>query len=163
VSSPRSSFPSAPSLRIRWFVYFPGSTAVAAGSSDSVEKAFEFFNNLAFLIKSGRAVVYRCTGAPTNDGVSMSPSFHAQCTETHEYSSYQRRSSRISGGPSTIWKRGRMWTRPDSVRWLELGRLCGASHSRRGDPVQGRDRHWPAAQVVLPSLPDADGLNFARG
>jgi hypothetical protein len=32
--------------------------AVTAGPSDSAEKAFEFFNNLAFLIRGGRAVVY---------------------------------------------------------------------------------------------------------
>lgn len=72
-------------------VYFPGSTAgLMAGPSDSVEKAFEFFNNLAFLVRGGRAVVYPVYQGTHERRGSPAPSFQYRCSETNRFSSYER-------------------------------------------------------------------------
>ena len=39
-------------------IYFPGSGSVYRPTSDEIENCWEFTNNLSFIVKSGRAVVY---------------------------------------------------------------------------------------------------------
>jgi dienelactone hydrolase len=143
-------------------VYFPGSTAVTAGPSDSVERAFEFFNNIAFLIKSGRAVVYPVYQGTHERRGSFSPTFHFQCTETHEYSSYQRQI--VQDLRRTI---DYLKTRSD----VDRSRLAfvGWSWGGRVAPLAlGVETRFKAAIIIAGglmsycrSLPDADGLNFA--
>jgi dienelactone hydrolase len=135
---------------------------VIAGSSDSVEKAFEFFNNLAFLIKSGRAVVYPVYQGTHERRGSRPSSFHSSCTETHEYSSYQRQI--VQDLRRTI---DYLETRSD----LDSSRIAFDAWSWGGwtaGLVLGVETRFKAAIVVAGglmsycrSLPEADGLNFA--
>ncbi len=144
-------------------VYFPGSTAAwMAGPSDSVEKAFEFFNNLAFLIKGGRAVVYPVYQGTHERRGSRAPLFLGQCTETHEYSSYQRQV--VQDFRRTI---DYLETRPD----VDSSRIAFDGWSWGGwmaGLVLGVEARFKTAIVIAGglmshcrSLPDADGLNFA--
>jgi len=144
-------------------VYFPGSTAaMMAGPSDSVEKAFEFFNNLAFLIRSGRAVVYPVYQGTHERRGSRAPLFHMQCTETHEYSSYQRQI--VQDLRRTM---DYLETRSD----VDSSRIAFDAWSWGGwiSPLAlGVETRFKAAIVIAGglmsycrSLPDADGLNFA--
>jgi dienelactone hydrolase len=143
-------------------VYFPGSSAVTAGPSDSVEKAFEFFNNVAFLIKSGRAVVYPVYQGTHERRGSFSSTFHSACTATHEYSAYQRHL--VQDVRRTI---DYLESRPDA----DASRLAFSSWSWGGwlaPLVLGVEPRFKAGIIIAGglmsgcrSLPDADGLNFA--
>jgi len=143
-------------------VYFPGTTAVTAGPSDSVDKAFEFFNNLAFLVRGGRAVVYPVYQGTHERRGSWSPSLHRWCTETHEFSSYQRQV--VQDLRRTI---DYLETRSD----VDSSRIAFDGWSWGGymAPLAlGVETRFKAAIVIAGglrtfcrSLPDADGLNFA--
>ncbi len=143
-------------------VYFPGSTAVTAGSSDSVEKAFEFFNNVAFVVKSGRAVVYPVYQGTHERHGSFSPTFHSQCTETHEYSSYQRQ---IVQDLRRTFDYLETRSDVDSTRVAFSGWSWGGWVAPLALGVETRFK----AAIILAGglmsacrgLPDADGLNFA--
>ena len=146
-------------------VYFPGSTAaMTAGPSDSVEKAFEFFNNVAFLIRGGRAVVYPVYQGTHERRGSRSPSFHYSCRETHEFSSYQRQV--VQDLRRTM---DYLETRSD----VDSSRIAFDGWSWGGymAPLAlGVETRFKAAIVIAGgfrsdcrSLPDADGLNFAPG
>jgi dienelactone hydrolase len=146
----------------QFVVYFPGSTAVTAGSSDSVEKAFEFFNNVAFLIRSGRAVVYPVYQGTHERRGSVSPTFHDVCTETHEFSTYQRQI--VQDVRRTI---DYLESRPDvdSTRLVFDGWSWGG---RMAPLVLGVETRFKAGIIIAGglssdcrSLPDADALNFA--
>ena len=146
----------------QFVVYFPGTTAVTAGSSDSVEKAFEFFNNVAFLIKSGRAVVYPVYQGTHERRGSFSSTFHSACTETHEYSAYQRHLVQDVGRTIDYLE-----SRPDA----DASRLAFSGWSwggRLAPLVLGVETRFKAGIIIaggLPSgcrsRPDADGMNFA--
>jgi dienelactone hydrolase/aminoglycoside phosphotransferase (APT) family kinase protein len=142
-------------------IYFPGLLALTAGSSDSFEKAFEFYNNVLFLIRSGRAVVYPVYQGTHERRASVSPTSR-QCKETHEYSAYSRQI--VQDLRRTI---DYLETRPDvdSSRIAFDGWSWGGEVAPRALAVETR---FKAAIVIAGglvascrSLPDADALNFA--
>jgi dienelactone hydrolase len=65
-------------------LYFPGSSAQTAVSSDRMEESFEFDYNLSFLMKTGRAVLYPIYKA-TYERKAKIP----RCQETHEVSEHR--------------------------------------------------------------------------
>jgi cephalosporin-C deacetylase-like acetyl esterase len=144
-------------------VYFPGSAAaMMAGPSDSVEKAIEFFNNLAFLVRGGRAVVYPVYQGTHERRGSPTPSFQYCGTETQKFSSYQRQI--VQDLRRTI---DYLVTRPE----MDSSRIAFSGWSWGGyvAPLAlGVEIRFKAAIVIAGglqsncrSLPDADGLNFA--
>jgi dienelactone hydrolase len=70
-------------------VYFPGSAAVTAGSTDRLEEYFEFKYNVSFLVKTGRAVLYPAYKGTHERNDRIPGSFHDPSKETHEFADYQ--------------------------------------------------------------------------
>ena len=70
-------------------VYFPGSGAVTARSTDHLEERNEFKYNLSFIMKTGRAVLYPAYKGTHERRDGIPDSLHWDCKETHEFSEYQ--------------------------------------------------------------------------
>lgn len=70
-------------------LYFPGSSVVRAGPTDSLEIRSEFRHNVAYLLKTGRAVLYpayRGTHERTN---GISPALHWSLDPSLEFATFQ--------------------------------------------------------------------------
>jgi dienelactone hydrolase len=70
-------------------LYFPGSGAIPAGPTDRVEQRGEFRNNVAFLIKTGRAVLYPAYRGTNERRHDIPQSVHWSQDPTHEFTAFQ--------------------------------------------------------------------------
>jgi dienelactone hydrolase len=70
-------------------LYFPGSGAVPAGPTDRVEQRGEFRRNVAFLVKTGRAVLYPAYRGTHERRYDMPQSLHWNLDPTHEFTTFQ--------------------------------------------------------------------------
>ena len=70
-------------------LYFPGSGAIPAGPTDRVEQRGEFRYNIAFLIKTGRAVLYPAYRGTHERRHDIPQSLHWSLEPTHEFATFQ--------------------------------------------------------------------------
>jgi dienelactone hydrolase len=70
-------------------VYFPGSGAFDAKSTELVEQRGEFQSNVAFLLKTGRAVLYPAYRGTHERKMGIEPSIHWSMAPTIEHSNFQ--------------------------------------------------------------------------
>jgi dienelactone hydrolase len=70
-------------------LYFPGSAAVSAGPTELLESRSEFKYNIAFLIKTGRAVLYPAYRGTHERNHGISPSLHWSLDQSLEFATFQ--------------------------------------------------------------------------
>jgi dienelactone hydrolase len=80
---PRNALPPYPVV-----LYFPGSDAVRAGSTDLLEEYYEFRSHLSFLVKSGRAVLYPAYKGTHERRDGLPGSLHFRYDDSHEFADY---------------------------------------------------------------------------
>ena len=70
-------------------LYFPGSGAIPAGPTDRVEQRREFRSNIAFLLKTGRAVLYPAYRGTHERRHDIPSGVHWNLDPTHEFTTFQ--------------------------------------------------------------------------
>jgi len=70
-------------------LYFPGSSAVRANSTESLEQRSEFKQNIVFLVKTGRAVLYPAYRGTHERNMGIESSVHWRLDKTLEFSTFQ--------------------------------------------------------------------------
>jgi len=70
-------------------LYFPGSSAVGASPTESLEQRSEFKHNIAFLVKTGRAVLYPAYRGTHERTMGIPSRVHWSLEPTLEFSTFQ--------------------------------------------------------------------------
>ena len=70
-------------------LYFPGSGAIPAGPTDELEKRGSFRGNIAFLLKTGRAVLYPAYRGTHERRHEIPSRVHWALEPTHEFATFQ--------------------------------------------------------------------------